>query len=287
MNILITSDSSCDLSQDLLKKFNISTLPLYVNLNGEEFKDGVNITPNDIFTFVKENKKLPKTSALSVADYKNFFKNILSNNKDSEIIHIGLSSALSTSYNNAVSASNELNGKVTIIDGKNLSTGTGLLVLFAAKLAKNNTPKEEIIEKVSKRVPFVQASFIIPETEYLYRGGRCSAIAMLGANLLKIKPRIQVVDGKMKPNGKPRGKMVPVLKQYIDDVLTEYNTPDPEICFVTHSTIEPEIAEEIKTYVESKNIFKEVVITTAGATITSHCGKGTLGILYINDGGKV
>ena len=110
---------------------------------------------------------------------------------------------------------------------------------------------------------------------------------MLGANLLKIKPRIQVIDGQMKPNGKPRGKMVPVLKQYVDDVLNEYNTPDPEICFVTHSTIEPEIAEEIKAYVESKNIFKEVVITTAGATITSHCGKGTLGILFINDGGKV
>ena len=287
MKILITSDSSCDLSKEQLTEYNINTIPLYVNLNGEEFKDGVNITPQNIFDFVKENKKLPKTSALSVADYTTFFNNLLKENKDAEIIHIGLSSGLSTSYNNSITASQEFDGKVTVIDGKNLSTGTGLLVLYAAKLAKDGVDKQTIISNVEKRVPFVQASFIIPETEYLYRGGRCSAIAMLGANLLKIKPRIQVVDGKMKPNGKPRGKMVPVLKQYIDDVLTEYNTPDPEICFVTHSCIEPEIAQEIKEYVESKNLFKNVVITVASATITSHCGKGTLGILFINDGGKV
>lgn len=287
MGIIITSDSSCDLTKKQLEEYGIKTLPLYVNLNGEEFRDGVNITPQDIFNFVKENKKLPKTSALSVADYSMFYNQVLTENKNSDIIHIGLSSELSTSYNNALNASKDFNGKVTIIDGKNLSTGTGLLVLYAAKLAKNGFSKPAIIESVKKRIPFVQASFIIQETEYLYRGGRCSAIAMLGANLLKIKPRIQVVDGKMKPNGKPRGKMLPVLKQYVDDVLNEYNTPDKEICFVTHSSIEPEVAEEIKSYVESKNIFKEVVITTAGATITSHCGKGTLGILYINDGGKV
>jgi len=287
MKVLITSDSSCDLSKEQLQKYNINILPLYVNLNGEEFRDGVNITPNDIFEFVKENKKLPKTSALSVADYNLFFENLLKENPGCDIIHIGLSSGLSTSYNNAVTASKEFEGKVYVVDGKNLSTGTGLLVLYAAKLAQANKNKQTIIEKVEKRVPFVQASFIIPETEYLYRGGRCSAISMLGANLLKIKPRIQVVDGKMKPNGKPRGKMNVVLKQYVDDVLNEYNTPDPEICFVTHSSIEPEISAEIKAYVENKNIFKEVVITTASSTITSHCGKGTLGILYINDGGKV
>ena len=286
MNIIITTDSSCDLRKDQLEAFNIKHLPLYINLNGEEFKDGVNINPQIIFDFVKANKKLPKTSALSVADYTLFFDNILKENSDAEIIHIGLSSGLSTSYNNATTASQDFNGKVTVIDGKNLSTGTGLLVLYAAKLAKAGESKESIIEKVSQRIPFVQSSFIIPEIEYLYRGGRCSAIAMLGANLLKIKPRIQVVDGKMKPNGKPRGKMLPVLKQYIDDVLAEYNNPDPEICFVTHSCIEDEIAEEIVEYVKSKNIFKEISVNVAGSTITSHCGKGTLGILYINDGGK-
>lgn len=286
MKVIVTTDSSCDLHPRQIEENNIKVIPLYVNLDGEEFRDGVNITPTDIFEFVKANKKLPKTSAISQADFKLFFENILKENPDAEIVHIGLSSGLSTTYNNSVNAANEFNGKVVSIDGKNLSTGTGLLVLYAVRLAKEGLSKDQIIEKVSARVPFVQASFIAQEIEYLYRGGRCSALAMFGANLLKIKPRIQVVDGVMKNNGKPRGKTIPVLKQYVDDVLKEYNTPDPEICFVTHSTIEPEIAEEIAEYVRSKNIFKEVVTTIAGATITSHCGKGTLGILYINDGGK-
>ncbi|MBR2909136.1 MAG: DegV family protein [Clostridia bacterium] len=286
MAVIITTDSSCDLNKEQLIESNIKILPLYVNLNGEEFRDGVNITPEDIFTFVKENKKLPKTSAISQADFKAFFGEILKENPDAEIVHIGLSSGLSTTYNNSVNAANEFDGKVISVDGKNLSTGTGLLVLYASSLAKQGLSKEEIAEKVTSRVPFVQASFIAQEIEYLWRGGRCSAVAMFGANLLKIKPRIQVIDGTMKNNGKPRGKTVPVLKQYVDDVLKEYNTPDPTICFVTHSSIEPEIAEEIAEYVKSKNIFKEVVTTIAGATITSHCGKGTLGILYINDGGN-
>lgn len=286
MKVIITTDSSCDLTKEQLEKNNIKTIPLYVNLNGEEFKDGIDITPEIIFNFVKDNKKLPKTSAVSYSDFKAFFENILKENPDAEIVHIGLSSGLSTTYNNSVTAASEFDGKVVSIDGKSLSTGTGLLVLYASKLASQGLSKEEITQKVTERIPFVQASFIAQEIEYLWRGGRCSAIAMLGANLLKIKPRIQVVDGIMKNNGKPRGKTIPVLKQYIDDVLNEYNNPDPEICFITHSSIEPEIAEEITEYVKSKNIFKDVVVSIASATITSHCGKGTLGILYINDGGN-
>lgn len=286
MKVIITSDSSCDLSKEQIKENNIPIIPIYVNLNGEEFRDGVNITPEEIFEYVKQNKKLPKTSAVSIADYKLFFDNILKQEKDIEIVHIGLSSALSTSYNNSVAASKECDGKVVSIDGKNLSSGTGLLVLYAAKLAKEGLSKEEIVKKVEDRIAHVQASFIIQEVDYLHKGGRCSALALLGANLLKIKPKIQVIDGQMKNTGKPRGKMLPVLKQYIDETLKEYNNPDPEICFVTHSCIEPEVASEIIDYVKSKNIFKNVVETVAGSTITSHCGKGTLGILYINDGGK-
>jgi len=287
MKIFVTSDSSCDLSQEQLKEYNINIIPLYVNLNGQEYKDGIDITPDDIFAFVKETKKLPKTAAISMDDYLTFFKQLLNNDDDARIIHIGIGSKLSTSYNNAVNASNELNGKVKVIDGNNLSTGTGLLVLYAAKLAKEGQPFETIIEKVEKRVPNVQASFIIQEMDYLYKGGRCSALQLFGANLLKIKPRIEVLDGAMKNTDKPRGKMNIVLKQYVDKILTEYNNPDKEICFVTHSCLEDEIVKEIVEYVKSKNLFKEVVETVAGATITSHCGKGTLGVLYINDGGKL
>lgn len=286
MKVIITSDSSCDLNKDQLEKYNIQTIPLYINLSGDEYIDGVTITPEKIFAYVKANKKLPKTSAISESDYEKFFGNMLKDNPESEIVHIGLSSGLSTSYNNSVNAAKKYNGKVHVVDGKNLSSGTGLLVLYAARLALKGESASAIAKKVEKRVPFVQASFIIQEIEYLYRGGRCSAIAMLGANLMKIKPRIQVEDGVMHPNGRPRGKIVPVLKDYVDDVLREYNNPDKTICFITHSSIEPEIAEEIKDYVKSKNIFDEVVISVASSTITSHCGKGTLGILYINDGGQ-
>lgn len=286
MKTIITTDSSCDLSKEQISEYGIQILPIYVNMNGEEYKDGVNITPQDIFDYVKETKTLPKTSALSIADYETFFKMILDSNKDVNIVHISLSSGLSSCCEHAKMASAEFEGKVTVIDGKNLSTGTGLLVLYAAKLAKQDVPYLEIVKLVEERVPHVQASFIIEEVHYLHKGGRCSAIALIGANLLKIKPKIQVIDGIMKPTGKPRGKMIAVLKDYIDQTLQEYNNPDKSICFVTHSCIEPEIANEVKAYVESKNIFDQVVITTAGATITCHCGKGTLGILYINDGGK-
>lgn len=285
MKTIITSDSSCDLSKEQLKKYGIPTIPIYVNMNGEEYKDGINVSPEDIFKYVKETKTLPKTSALSISDYQTFFKSVLDTNPDSKIIHISLSSGLSSCCEHAKIAAAEFDGKVTVIDGLNLSTGTGLLVLYAAKLAEAGTEYSEIVAKTEKRVPFVQASFIIDEVHYLHKGGRCSSVALLGANLLKIKPKIQVIDGGMKSTGKPRGKMLPVLKDYVDQTLKEFNNPDKSICFVTHSCIEPEIANEIKEYVESKKIFDEVVMTIASSTITCHCGKGTLGILYINDGG--
>ncbi len=278
---IITTDSACDLGK-LLKEREIPYLPLYVNINGEEYRDGINITPNDIFRIVSETKKMPKTSALSQADYEEFFGNLVESGND--VVHISLSSKLSTSYDNSVKAASLYSGKVKIVDSKNLSTGIGLLVMYAKDLADQGLNAEDIVKKVEERVPFVQASFIIQEVEYLWRGGRLSTLSMLGANLLKIKPQIEVVDGAMKNTGKPRGKMLPVLKDYIDRMLEQYNNYDNTRCFVTHSQVDKEIADEIVDYVKSKNIFKDVLLTEAGATITSHCGKGTLGLLYINDG---
>ena len=286
MKTIITSDSSCDLSKEQLEAFEIKTIPIYVTMNGEEYKDGINVTPQNIFDYVKQTKKLPKTAALSVADFSTFFKQILSKNKGANIVHISLSSGLSSCYEHANMAALEFDGKVTVVDGKNLSTGTGLLVLFAAKLAKDGVEYLDIVKRVQARVPHVQASFIIPEVDYLYKGGRCSALSLLGANLLKIKPKIQVINGKMKNVGKPRGKMSVVLKSYVDDTLKEFNNPDKTICFITHSCLDEETVKEITDYVKSKNIFDEVVNTVASSTITCHCGKGTLGILYINDGGE-
>ena len=286
MKTIITSDSSCDLSKVQLEEFGIKTIPIYVTMNGEEYQDGINIAPSDIFAYLKQTKKLPKTAALSIADYNVFFKQILEENKDINIIHIGLSSGLSSCFEHAIMAALEFDGKVTIIDGKSLSTGTGLLVLYAAKLARDGVEYTEIVNRVQSRVSAVQASFIIPEVDYLYKGGRCSALSLLGANLLKIKPKIQVVDGQMKNVGKPRGKMNAVLKNYVDETLKEFNNPDKTICFVTHSCIDNETLADIIEHVKSKNIFDEVIDTVASSTITCHCGKGTLGILYINDGGE-
>ena len=278
---IITTDSACDLGK-IVEERNIPNLPIYVIMDGKEYKDGVDISAEDIFRIVKETKKMPKTAALSQADFEDFFAKQLENGD--EIVHIGLSSQLSVTYTNAVNASKAFHGKVKVVDSKNLSTGIGLLVMYAKDLADKGLSADEIVKKVEERVSFVQASFIIQEVEYLWRGGRLSTLSMLGANLLKIKPQIEVVDGAMKNTAKPRGKMLPVLKEYIDDMLAKYNNPDPTRCFVTHSHVEPELANEIIEYVKSKNIFKEVLLTTAGATITSHCGKGTLGLLYINDG---
>ncbi len=286
MSTIITTDSSCDLSKEQIENFGIKTIPIYVTMDGEEYQDGVNVSPADIFAYVKQTKKLPKTAALSIADFSIFFKQLLDQDKDTNIVHISLSSGVSSCFEHANLASLEFDGRVTVIDGKSLSTGTGLLVLYASRLAKDNIPYLDIVKKVQARVPNVQASFIIPEVDYLYKGGRCSALALIGANLLKIKPKIQVVDGTMKNVGKPRGKMSVVLKNYINETLEEYNNPDKTICFITHSCIDDETLSEITEYVKSKNIFEEVAITTAGSTITCHCGKGTLGLLYINDGGE-
>jgi len=286
MKVYITSDSSCDLTREQLEKNNIQTIPLCVTLGDNDYRDGINISPEDIFKYVKENKKLPKTSAIGVEEYKEFFKKVLGKEKDSCILHISMSSGISSSFNNSKAASLEFGGKVISIDGKSLSSGTGLLVLYASELAKEGLSLDEIAKRVEARVPFVQASFIIQEVEFLYRGGRCSALALLGANMLKIKPHIQVKEGVMINKSKPRGKMVAVLKQYIDDTLKEFDNPDKTRCFITHSSLERESVDEIVAYVKTKNIFSEVCESIASSTISSHCGKGTLGILYINDGGN-
>ena len=282
MKIMITTDSSCDIPKEVLSKRGIMHIGINVTLGSNEYTDGENITPNDIFEYVKINKKLPKTAALSEDQYTRFFKDALK--QADKIIHIGLGSKISSQYDHSIQAAATFGGKVRVIDSASLSSGVGLLVLAADDLVKEGKDFDEIIDIISKRAQKIQASFIIQDVEFLYRGGRCSGMALLGANLLKIKPRIQLIDGKMVPYGKPRGKMEAVLRQYVDNVLEEFNTPDTTRCFIVHTYLEPNIVAEIVDYVKSKNIFKDVIEAYAGATITSHAGKGTLGLMYINDG---
>ena len=282
--IQITTDSTCDLSKALIKKYNVATLPLAV-ITDDEHLDGVDYFPSDIFKYVQETKKLPKTAARSVADFEDFFKKFI--DAGSDVVHIGIGSKLSSSYENACAAAKNVgNGHVFVVDSSSLSTGTGLLVVSAAEMVTAGKTAEQIANKIAERAAFVQAGFVVDRLDYLYKGGRCSALAMFGANLLKIKPRLQVVDGKIINNGKYFGKLVPVLKKYIDEVLRDYPNMDKKRCFITHASLDAESVAEIVDYVKSKNIFGEVLETCAGATITSHCGPNTLGILYINDGDK-
>ena len=282
--IQITTDSTCDLSKELIEKYNIKSLPLAV-ITDDEYLDGVNYFPSNVFDYVQKTKKLPKTAARSVADYEEFFKPIIDAGYD--VVHIGIGSKLSSSYENACSAANSVgNGHIHIVDSCSLSTGTGLLVINGAELASVGKTAQQIANTLTERSAFVEASFVVDTLDYLRKGGRCSALAAFGANLLRIKPRLQVVDGKIINSGKYMGKLVPVLKKYIDDTLKNYPNMDKKRCFITHASLDEDSVNEIVEYVKSKNIFNEVIETCAGATITSHCGQNTLGILYINDGDK-
>ena len=286
MKVKITIDSTADVSKEFLESYDISCIPLIVNMGGEEYLDSETVTTDDIKSFVDTTGKLPKTAARSAEDFKSFFKQFLDEGYD-EIVHFSISSELSVTCQNARSASFELcQDKIHIVDSKNLSTGTTLLALHATELVKEGKSGKEIAEIEQSRAYSVQSSFVVDTLTYLHKGGRCSMLSVFGANLLKIRPQLQLVNGKIVPTEKYRGKMNAVLLKYVDNVLEKYNNPDKARCFITHTSAEPEVVEEVIEYVKSKNIFTEVIETHANSTIYTHCGQGTLGLLYINDGGK-
>lgn len=280
--VKITSESSADLNE-LFDKYGIGVIPLSVNLDGKDYLDGVDIFPQDIFKAYEEKKILPKTAALSPENYKDFFRPI--RESGAEIVHFALSSKITTNCGNAIKAGDELGG-VYVVDTHSLSSGMGLLVLYAAELAQKGLSAKEIYDRVNARVPKVQASFVVDTMEYLHKGGRCSGLANFAATLLKIKPTIQLVDGEMKVGQKYMGSFAKNIIKYVDNTLREFDNPDYTRIFVTHSYAEPDVVEAVKAEIRSKAPqFKEIIETKAGATITAHCGRGTLGILYINDGG--
>lgn len=277
-NIIITSDSTSDLSLELRDRYNIPTMPLGVTLGGETFKDGVDITPDDIYLHHAKTGELPKTTAANIDECLNFFKPFVDEGKT--IIHISLSSSLSSTFNNARLAAMELEN-VYVVDAQNLSTGTGLLVIAAAEMVKEGLSAEEIVEKINQLTANVDASFVIDNLDYLHKGGRCSALAMLGANVLKLKPCIEVKNGAMGVGKKYRGRYGDVLKTYVNERLADVDNIDPSRVFVTHAGCDDEIVNAVVEQVKEKGIFKEIFLTRAGCTISSHCGKDTLGILFI------
>lgn len=277
-DIVITSDSTTDLSPALRERYNITVIPLGVTLGDKTYFDGVDITPDDIYEHHKKTGELPKTAAANVGDCIDFFKPFADAGKT--VIHFTISSEMSSTYNNSCLAASEFEN-VYIIDTKNLSTGGGLLVVAAAEMAASGMQAQEIVEKVNALVPCVDASFVIDSLEYLHKGGRCSAVAMLGANLLKLKPCIDVRNGKMDVSKKYRGKYGDVLKQYVAERIGDGSDIDLDRVFVTHAGCDSELVDQIVEEVKKAAPFKEVFLTRAGCTISSHCGANTLGVLFI------
>ncbi len=279
MAIKFSADSTCDLSPALLQQYDITIRPLYVVIDGEPKLDGVSITPDEMYAFTARTGQLCSTAAINVADYLEFFRPL--SQAYEAVIHTCISSEFSSCYQNACLAAQAFEN-VYVIDSRNLSTGHALVVLAGIDLATEGNDVPTILEGMQAVTDKVNASFIPTSLEYLRKGGRCSAVAALGANLLKLKPCIQVQEGKMSVGKKYRGNMPQVLPAYIKDMLSQPETVDAHRVFITHSGVEEELIALVKETVEDCMHFDEILITRAGGTISSHCGPGTLGVLFVN-----
>ncbi len=279
MKIAISSDSSLDLTKELVLKYDIHVVPFAIIMGEDQYYDG-EVTSKDLFAYTEKTSKLARTSAVNEMQSEEHFRKLLLDHD--AIIHFTISSDMSASYQNAVKAAEKLEN-VYVIDSRTLSTGVALQAIYAKKLADKGLSPEEIVGKVKERIPFDQASFAIEAVNYLYKGGRCSGLAALGANLLHIRPQIVVKNGKMGQGKKFRGPMNKWVKDYVEETLREYNNPDHSIIFITYSSATDEAVnyciERLK-----KEGFKDIYPTNAGGTVSCHCGPGTLGILYFNDG---
>ena len=276
--IIISSDSTCDLSAELKERYDIKIIPLGVTLGDKVYRDGVDINPDEIYAHHAKTGELPKTTAANVGECIDYFADLTKDG--AAVIHFTISSTMSSTYSNACLAAEEFEN-VYVVDSKNLSTGGGLQVVAAAEMAKSGMTAPEIVAELEKISPCVDASFVIDSLEYLHKGGRCSALAMLGANLLKLKPCIEVKNGVMGVGKKYRGAYGRVLTEYVNERLANVNDIDTSRVFVTHAGSDPEIVDAVVEQVKATGIFKEVFLTRAGCTVSSHCGANTLGVLFI------
>lgn len=279
--IKIFSDSTCDLSEELVKKHDIGIVPLYVGFGDETLKDGVEITTETLYRKVEETKSIPKTSAPPPNDFHNLFKPYIDSGY--EILYIGISSHLSSTLQNAKIAITEFeNGKIEILDSLNLSTGIGLLVLKAIDLRDKGLTLKDICENLSKTVPQVKTNFIIDTLNYLHKGGRCSALQSIVSSVLKIRPIIMVEDGKMIVGKKVRGKRIKALNSILESCINDKDKVDKSRIIITHSLSNKDalyLKDELSKNIDVENI----IITKAGCVISSHCGPNTIGIIYINN----
>lgn len=282
MRYQITSDSTCDLSPQQLEQYHIKLIPLYVQMGGKSYRDGVSVTPDEIYAHVASGGNLASTAALNPEDYREVFAEASA--RCDFVLHICISVDFSSCYQNACLAAQEFDN-VYVIDSRNLSTGHGHVVLEAVRMAESGMAPEKIVQALNELTARVDASFILDKLEYMKKGGRCSAVTLLGANLLKLRPCIEVHDGKMGVAKKYRGSFQKCVMEYITDRLSGRDDLVLDRIFITHSGgIDQQILDEAEKLVRSLQPFKEICVTRAGCTISCHCGPGTLGILYIRKG---
>jgi len=284
--IKIMADSTCDLSPQMLEAYDITLVPLHIMVDGgEDYTDGVNITPLQVVNYVENENRLCKTAAVNVFEYQELFDQYAS--KYDAVIHISLGSQFSSCYQNAKLAATNFSN-VYVIDSQNLSTGQGHIVYAAVKMAKQGLSAPEICAQLQELVPKVDASFVIDSLEYLHKGGRCSGLEAFGARLLSIKPCIEVVNGKMIVGKKYRGSFERCLEQYVKERLANNDDIDYSTIFITHSPLSDSerVVEKVREIIQTYANFEEIIVTNAGCTITCHCGPNTLGILYLRKSPK-
>ncbi len=279
--VQIITDSTSDLSPELIARYHIHVLPLHILLGGKEYEDGVNISPDEIYSWADKNKTTPATSAPSLESAAALFRSILADGD--EIIAFAISEDMSSSANVMRLAAEELGAKdrIRVINSENLSTGIGHLVIEAAIMASNGKPSSEIVKEIEALRPRVRASFIVDTLTYLHRGGRCSGLAAIAGGMLRLHPRIAVEDGKMFPGKKFRGNIKRATMEYVKDMEPALISAKSDRVFITHSGVEEDMVESVRTYLESLHVFSEILITRAGGVVSSHCGPGTLGVLFI------
>lgn len=277
--VRIVADSTCDLSDELLEKYEVVTIPLCIVLDDKSYYDKEEIMPEEIYKWADANKTTPKTAAVSFDKVSEVLKNYMA--AGDEIVFIGISTQMSTTCNVVkLFAQQENYDKIYVVDSKNLSTGIGLQVIKAAKLAAEGRSGKSIAEELENTRDKVRASFVVDTLTYLARGGRCNAVTALLANTLKLHPKIVVKDGVMGVGKKYHGSINSALIKYAKDLEQELLSADKERVFITHSGCDDATINKVKEYLESLNYFDEILITKAGGVISSHCGPGTLGVLY-------
>ncbi len=280
MNVKIFADSTCDLPLRKIEEHDIGIVPLYVVLDGRAYKDMLEITPDVIFDHFEATKRTPQTASPNVWDFVEAFKPFLEQGR--EIVYVAISSKASAAVPNARLAAADLGtDRIHVVDSQNIAMGGGVMVLRAAEMADQGCTADEIVAEMARIAPLVHTSFITDSLDFLHKGGRVSALQLLGANLLQVKPTIVVSDGRPIPGPRYRGQMIDCVRKYVTDVLSNMKKPDPAHIFVAYSRVARELIELERKLVEGLGVFREILVEHVGCVIASHAGAGAVGIMYL------